>query len=143
MFAGIPCSDDAVCTAVSLRDDVKQYLSELLPNFTKLFEEAERTGRCAAKRQENICACLVRQVCCKAAGNYLCLLVCPWTPVCTETVRVSCMGSKPKCPQVQVRDGASGAAGAGSAGAGAGGAPAAAAPRPRPPYMSRCGLSPW
>ena len=31
--------------AVSLRDDVKQYLPELLPNFTKLFEEAERTGR--------------------------------------------------------------------------------------------------
>ena len=32
---------------MSLRDDVKQYLPELLPNFTKLFEEAERTGRYA------------------------------------------------------------------------------------------------
>ena len=45
----------AVCNAVSLRDDVKQYLPELLPNFTKLFEEAERTGRCAVPSMYTMC----------------------------------------------------------------------------------------
>ena len=34
-----------VCPAVSLRDDVRLYLPELLPKFTKLFEDAERSGK--------------------------------------------------------------------------------------------------
>ena len=31
--------------AVSLREDVRSYLPELLPKFTKLFEDAERSGK--------------------------------------------------------------------------------------------------
>ena len=33
-----------LCTAVSLRDDFRAYLPELLPRFIGLFAEAERSG---------------------------------------------------------------------------------------------------
>lgn len=37
-------SRHVVCTTVSLRDDFRAYLPELLPRFIGLFAEAERSG---------------------------------------------------------------------------------------------------
>ena len=38
------CDSVFVCAAVSLRDDFRAYLPELLPRFIGLFAEAERSG---------------------------------------------------------------------------------------------------
>lgn len=38
------CTSQQLCHAVSLRDDFRAYLPELLPRFIGLFGEAERSG---------------------------------------------------------------------------------------------------